>query len=108
MWAENALAPGQRAANEEPIQEAVYQVKPGDNANFQNFDRAQRIVEHTLGVRMRYRRRPNWERWLITYAGPQDSIYEAAAVGELALTHPDFYADPPPKEPREFASVTKW
>ena len=53
-------------------------------------------------------RNPDWKDWHISYTGSENRLELAAALGNDALTDPGLFAEPPPKEHKEFASVTKW
>ena len=88
--------------------EAYMKVQPDPQCDIRNLKHTQRVVLHTYGVNMKWRRRGGWQAWMLTYCGPRDVLSVAAKLAEDCLINPTHYEDPPAKEQREFASVAKW
>ena len=97
-----------------PATNAFLHVRPGPHAHMRNLEWARKLVKSTFGVNVKYRRRDNWEYWMLIYVGPKDKLHLAAELGEDALVNPEFYDDPEPdedasiEEQRELASVRRW
>ena len=73
---------------------ASVRVPTGTNPTLQNLVIARRLLEHAFGVQMRWNRRQGWDRWHITYTGPDHLLDDAAALGEQILAYPDDFEDP--------------